>query len=73
MPREYWAEIFEALTPSQADPRPCAWRESGRMIIRQLDLKRPIYQETANYGHFGRASFPREKTDKAADLQKEVG
>ncbi len=30
-------------------------------IIKQLDLKRPIYQETAAYGHFGRDSFPWEK------------
>ena len=38
-------------------------------IIETLDLKRPIYQETATYGHFGREGFSWEKTDKAADLQ----
>ncbi|TVR55517.1 MAG: methionine adenosyltransferase [Spirochaetaceae bacterium] len=38
-------------------------------IIATLDLKRPIYQETATYGHFGREEFSWEKTDKAADLQ----
>ncbi len=38
-------------------------------IITTLDLKRPIYQETATYGHFGREGFSWEKTDKAADLQ----
>jgi len=32
-------------------------------IIRQLDLKRSIYKETASYGHFGREQFPWEKTD----------
>lgn len=42
-------------------------------IIKTLDLKKPIYQETAAYGHFGRDIFAWEKTDKAAALQKEVG
>jgi S-adenosylmethionine synthetase len=39
-------------------------------IIRTLDLKKPIYQKTASYGHFGRDSFSWEKTDKAAELNK---
>jgi len=42
-------------------------------IVRTLDLKKPIYQETAAYGHFGRDIFSWEKTDKAAELQKEIG
>ena len=33
-------------------------------IIQMLDLARPIYQKTAAFGHFGRAEFPWEKTDK---------
>lgn len=33
-------------------------------IIKTLDLKRPIYRETARYGHFGRDGFPWENTDK---------
>ncbi len=33
-------------------------------IIRSLNLKNPIYRETAAYGHFGRESFPWEKLDK---------
>ena len=39
-------------------------------LIAMLDLKQPIYQPTAAYGHFGReeASFSWERTDKAADL-----
>jgi S-adenosylmethionine synthetase len=41
-------------------------------IIEALDLRRPIYQKTASYGHFGRSEFPWEKTDKAADLKKAV-
>jgi len=39
-------------------------------IIKTLDLKRPIYKETASYGHFGRDQFPWEKLDKVEDLNK---
>jgi len=42
-------------------------------IIKTLDLRKPVYQKTAAYGHFGRDSFTWEKTDKAAALKKEVG
>lgn len=44
-------------------------------IIRDLDLLRPIYLKTATYGHFGRedADFPWEKTDRSAQLAKELG
>jgi S-adenosylmethionine synthetase len=38
-------------------------------IIVALDLRKPIYQETAAYGHFGRDGFSWEKTDKAKALQ----
>ncbi|MBI2990193.1 MAG: methionine adenosyltransferase [Candidatus Magasanikbacteria bacterium] len=41
-------------------------------IIKQLDLKRPIYKETAAYGHFGREEFPWEKTDKIEALKQAV-
>src|SRR5918992_649727 len=41
-------------------------------IIRQLDLRRPIYEETAAYGHFGRKGFPWEETDRADDLRRHV-
>jgi S-adenosylmethionine synthetase len=39
-------------------------------IIRMLDLQRPIYKDSAAYGHFGRTDieFPWEKTDKVGDL-----
>ncbi len=39
-------------------------------IIKELDLKRPIYRKTAAYGHFGRAEpeFSWEKTDKTSEL-----
>ncbi|MDR2278941.1 MAG: methionine adenosyltransferase [Vagococcus sp.] len=44
-------------------------------IIEMLDLKRPIYQKTAAYGHFGReyADFTWEKLDKVADLKTSLG
>ncbi len=38
-------------------------------LIKMLDLERPIYQETAAYGHFGREHFPWEQTDKAEELK----
>lgn len=41
-------------------------------IARTLNLRRPIYQPTASYGHFGRSEFPWEQTDKAAELQAAV-
>ncbi len=44
-------------------------------IIRNLNLRRPIYLQTATYGHFGRADLdlPWEKMDKADILSKEAG
>ncbi|ACV80448.1 methionine adenosyltransferase [Nakamurella multipartita] len=44
-------------------------------IIRDLDLKRPIYAQTAAYGHFGRTDvdLPWESTDRAADLKSALG
>ena len=41
-------------------------------IIRMLDLRRPIYKQTAAYGHFGRTDLDLswEKTDKAEELKK---
>ena len=41
-------------------------------IIKTLNLRSPIYQKTASYGHFGREEFPWEKTDKAQELKKFV-
>lgn len=44
-------------------------------IIKALDLRRPIYRQTAAYGHFGRTDLdvPWEKTDRAAVLRAEAG
>ena len=46
-----------------------------RDIIQTLDLRRPIYRETARHGHFGRdvTSFSWERTDRAAALSAEIG
>jgi S-adenosylmethionine synthetase len=57
-----------ALIAEHFDLRPGA-------IIRDLDLRRPIYRKTAAYGHFGRddVQFPWENTDCAAELRKAAG
>jgi S-adenosylmethionine synthetase len=39
-------------------------------IIRDLDLQRPIYEDSAAYGHFGRKEFPWEATDRADELRR---
>lgn len=61
-------EKIEKLVTEHFDFRPAA-------IIRDLDLRRPIYKKTACYGHFGRndADFTWERTDKAKLLKKEAG
>ncbi len=48
---------------------------SPRGIIEDLDLRRPIYQQTAAYGHFGRneSDFPWESTHRAAELRSAAG
>ncbi len=61
-------EAIEALVREHFDLRPAA-------IIRDLDLRRPIYRKTATYGHFGRSDhdFTWERTDKAAALRAAAG
>ena len=45
-----------------------------RGIVEMLDLLRPIYRNTAAYGHFGRdGDLPWEKTDKAEALKASAG
>lgn len=39
-------------------------------IIEKLDLRKPVYAQTAAYGHFGRDEFSWERTDRAEDLKK---
>ena len=57
-----------ALIESNFDLRP-------GMIIKELDLRRPIFKQTAAYGHFGRPDLdlPWERTDKAAELRRQAG
>jgi len=59
---------IENLVNKHFDMRPAE-------IVKQLDLKKPIYQKTAAYGHFGRTEpeFRWESTDKADELRKEAG
>ncbi len=59
---------IEALIRQNFDMRPAA-------IIRDLNLRRPIYKQVAAYGHFGRNDLdvPWEKTDKAELLRRSAG
>ena len=58
-------EVIVKLVEEEFDLRP-------KSIIEMLDLKRPIYQQTAAYGHFGRTDIELswEKTDRAEKLKK---
>jgi S-adenosylmethionine synthetase len=60
--------LIEDFVKSHFDLRPAG-------IIRALDLRRPIYRQTAAYGHFGRTDLdlPWERTDKAHLLRLEAG
>ena len=42
-------------------------------IIKELDLLKPIYSQTSNYGHFGREGFSWERIDKTVKLDNEKG
>ncbi|MHB1343900.1 MAG: methionine adenosyltransferase [Thermoleophilia bacterium] len=61
-------ETITELVRAHFDLRPAA-------IIRDLDLRRPIYEKTAAYGHFGREDhdFTWERVDKAAQLRSDAG
>ena len=59
-------EKISACVQDVFDLRPAA-------IIRDLRLKRPIYRETAAYGHFGRPGFPWESTDRVDDVRSALG
>jgi S-adenosylmethionine synthetase len=60
-------EKLEEVIRNNFDLRPAG-------IIKELDLRRPIYRQTAAYGHFGRTDvdLPWERTDKAEQLKKEA-
>ena len=55
-------EQLAKLVLEHFDPRPSA-------IIEELDLQRPIYAQTAAYGHFGRPEFPWEQRDRVEALR----
>ena len=61
-------ELIARLVDEHFDLRPGA-------IINDLDLRRPIYAQTAAYGHFGRSDvdLPWERTDRAAALRAAAG
>ncbi|MBS9783499.1 MAG: methionine adenosyltransferase [Pasteurella sp.] len=59
-------EILVRLVREHFDLRPYG-------LIQMLDLIKPIYRETAAYGHFGRSHFPWEKINKAECLRFESG
>ena len=61
-------DVIQRLVAAHFDLRPAA-------IIETLDLRRPIYRQTAAYGHFGRDDLdvPWERTDKAAALAAAAG
>lgn len=61
-------DLILELIDKHFDLRPAA-------IIRDLNLRRPIYRPTAVYGHFGRSDIdaPWERTDKTAELRIEAG
>ncbi|HPN89078.1 MAG TPA: methionine adenosyltransferase [Candidatus Omnitrophota bacterium] len=58
-------EKFEKLVRKHFDLTP-------KGIIQTLDLRKPVYQKTASYGHFGRSGFAWEKTDKVEALKKDA-
>jgi S-adenosylmethionine synthetase len=61
-------EAIETIIRKVFDMRPAA-------IIRDLELRKPIFNQVASYGHFGRedVNVPWERTDKVAILRKEAG
>ncbi|WNB93066.1 methionine adenosyltransferase [Bacillus sp. NEB1478] len=60
-------EVLVELVRNNFDLRPAG-------IIKMLDLRRPIYKQTAAYGHFGRTdiALPWEQTDKAEELKNQA-
>lgn len=61
-------DVLVELVRNNFDLRPAG-------IIKMLDLRRPIYKQTATYGHFGRTDVDLswERTDKAAALKEQAG
>jgi len=79
-PLNIWVSTFgsaaHGLTDGQiADVIRKHFKLTPRGIIETLNLRRPIYRETARHGHFGRENpaFTWEKTDKADALRRAIG
>jgi S-adenosylmethionine synthetase len=79
-PLNIWVSTFgtanHGLTDDQiAEMIAKHFKLTPKGIIETLNLRRPIYRETARHGHFGREqpNFTWERTDKASALRKEAG
>lgn len=78
MARPFSVDI-ETFGTSKIDPDRLAERVTEffdfrpAAILKELDLRRPIYAPTSAYGHFGRSGFPWESTHRAAELASEAG
>ena len=59
-------EVLDQAVEATFDLRPA-------VILADLDLKRPIFERTAYHGHFGRAEFSWEATNRTAELKAAVG
>jgi S-adenosylmethionine synthetase len=79
-PLNIWVTTLGSAAPGLTDTQIADlirkhFKLTPRGIIEALDLRRPIYRETARHGHFGRElpTFSWEKTDRAKGLAREVG
>lgn len=79
-PLSIWVDTNDTHAPGVSDESLMElirkhFKLTPKGIMETLNLRRPIYRETARHGHFGRenAAFTWEKTDKADALRKEVG
>jgi S-adenosylmethionine synthetase len=79
-PLNIWVSTFGSTRRGLTDPQIVElirkhFKLTPRGIIETLDLRRPIYKESARHGHFGRElpNFTWERTDKAEALRREAG
>ncbi len=79
-PINIWVSTFGTAARGLTDPQIAGlirdhFKLTPAGIIETLNLRRPIYRETARHGHFGRelSSFTWERTDKAEALRRAVG
>ena len=73
----YGTTTFGGVSPTNCGSSGCGtvFKLTPKAIIESLNLRRPIYRQTAAFGHFGRneKSFTWEATDKAAALRAAAG